>query len=130
MISTWGCHNSEFISRERNKARRGRENQEPERKERVRGGGKRNPVREKERERLTAEEGSLKKVAREGGREREWSERAETTCGCGGSNPIMEGDKFSGHVGRQGTANGAVRAKEEEVQSLLTTGGVILDTLL
>ncbi|MEQ2304939.1 hypothetical protein AMECASPLE_032356 [Ameca splendens] len=71
MISTWGCRNSEFISRERNKARRGRENQEPERKERVRGGGKRNPVREKERERLTAEEGSLKKVAREGGRERE-----------------------------------------------------------
>lgn len=38
MISTWGCCNSEIISRKGNKARRGRENQEPERKERLRGG--------------------------------------------------------------------------------------------
>lgn len=97
MISTWGCRNSEFISREGNKARRGRENQEPERKERVRGGG-RGTQRGKERGSDWRERRGGKSKKKLGGKrgERERSERADTTCGCGGSDPVMEGDKFSG----------------------------------
>lgn len=99
MISTWGCRNSEFISREGNKARRGKENQEPERKERVRGGG-RGTQRGKERGSDWRERRGGKSKKKLGGkrgeRERERSERADTTCGCGGSDPVMEGDKFSG----------------------------------
>lgn len=91
MISTWGCRNSEFISKTHWRDQTGeREGAQKERESTKRR--KRNRGREGERD---ERKGSPKKD-REGEREREWSQRADTTCGCGGNDLAMEGDKFSG----------------------------------